>query len=225
MTTVQQGRSITRTVQWLASSGDPTPVDVTGLELLITQIGGDDVVIGPTLTHVATGLYSYTWAVLIGQAADDYQWIWTADGPRQASETVTVVAALSGSYATSVELADYVTTVPANADVLLRRASRDVDRALLCSVYDTTDEANIAALTAATCEQVAGQLAAGATDGIGATGARSFSLGKLSVNRSGAPSNPAAQAAKVGGLWEQAWAVLQQAGLTGQGPAEPGGYW
>lgn len=225
MTHVQQGRSITRTVQWYSSSADPSPEDVTGLELLIKQIGGDDVLTTTSWTHEATGLYAYSWTVLSGQEPDDYEWIWTCDPDRQASETIEVVAALSGSYATQTDLADYVTTVPSNADILLRRASRDVDRALLCSVYDTDDEANVAALTAATCEQVAGNLAAGATDGIGAGAARSFSLGKLSVNKGGAPSNPAAQAVKVGNLWEQAWNILQQAGLTGQGPAEPGGYW
>lgn len=225
MTHVQQGRSITRTVQWYSSGVDPSPEDVTGLALRITQIGGDDVLVATIFTHVATGLYSYTWSVATDQEPDDYEWIWTCDPDRQTSETIEVVAALASSYATQTDLADYVTTVPANADLLLRRASRDVDRALLCSVYDAADSAVLAALTGATCEQVAGQLAAGATDGIGAGAARSFTLGKLSVNKGGAPSNPAAQAVKVGNLWEQAWNILQQAGLTGQGPAEPGGYW
>lgn len=130
------------------------------------------------------------------------------------------------AYATVEELADEPYNLsPANAQLLLDRASRDVDRALLTSVYDTEDADNVAALKSATLEQVAAQLAAGAADGIGAGAARSFTLGKLSVNKGGTPPNPAAQAVKVGPLWEQAWAVLQLAGLTGQGPSEPGGYW
>lgn len=120
------------------------------------------------------------------------------------------------AYATSADLAGYVDTVPANADLLLDRASRQIDQALLTSVYDTADADVIEALKVATCEQVAGNLAAGVTDGIGAAVPTSFTLGKLSVSRGQGGANPAAQARKVYGLWEQAWLVLQQAGLTGQ---------
>jgi len=123
------------------------------------------------------------------------------------------------AHATEADLVPaYVATTPANVDLLLTRASRDVDRALLCSVYDPDDADVVTALMEATCEQAAGQLAAGATDGIGAAAPASFTLGKLSVNRGSGGANPAAQARKVGGLWEQAWAVLQLAGLTGQEP-------
>ncbi|GAA1395160.1 hypothetical protein ACFQZ4_24160 [Catellatospora coxensis] len=122
------------------------------------------------------------------------------------------------AYATSADLAAYVDTVPDNADLLLDRATRDVNRALLTSVFDVEDAETAEALKVATCEQAAGQLAAGATDGIGGAAPTSFTLGKLTVNRGGGGSNPAAQAVKVNGLWQQAWLALQEAGLTGQEP-------
>lgn len=122
------------------------------------------------------------------------------------------------SYATPADLADYVDPVPTNAQLLLDRATRQVDQALLASVYDTTDPDVLEALKVATCEQVAGNLSAGITDGIGAAVPTSFTLGRLSVSRGSAKASPAAQARKVGGLWEQAWYVLQQAGLTGHEP-------
>lgn len=125
------------------------------------------------------------------------------------------------AYATVDDLVPaYVATAPDSVDLLLARASRDVDRALLCSVYDATDTAVIEALRDATCEQVAGNLAAGDKTGAGTSTPASFSLGKLSVSRT-IGGNPAAQATKIGGLWSQAWAALQLAGLTGQGPGEP----
>jgi hypothetical protein len=157
--------------------------------------------------------------------------LWTVTGAGEGTEPweLRVAPNPPGSrrtYATTTDLADYLGTAPpAGADLLLARATRDVDRALLCAVYDPEDADVIAALKEATCEQVAGNVAAGATDGIGAGPTRSFTLGKLSVNKAGgAPSNPSAQAVKVGPLWEQAWNILQQAGLTGDGPGEPVGW-
>ncbi|MBG0560723.1 hypothetical protein [Actinoplanes aureus] len=120
-------------------------------------------------------------------------------------------------YATPNDLTGVVDPVPANAEQLIKRASRDVDRELLCAVYDPTDAATIAALKEATVEQVAGTLAAGDKTGLGVpTVPASFTLGKLSVQRPAAP----ATASRTGGLVYQAYAVLQAAGLTGHGPQE-----
>lgn len=105
---------------------------------------------------------------------------------------------------------------PANAQQLLDRASRDVDRALLTAVYDTALPANVAALKEATLEQVAAGLDNGDLTGNGVTRGAGFTLGRLAVQ---APAAGAAGSArKVGRLWESAWEVLQLAGLTGQGP-------
>lgn len=135
------------------------------------------------------------------------------------------------AYATPEQLAAYPVTVPAgaNAELLLRRASRDVDQALLCTVYPVdehgrpTDPAVVTALMEATCEQVAGILDSGDRTGTGAAPpTSSFSIGKVSVVRGGqGAGGSAAQASRIAGLWPQAWQILQQAGLTGHGPQTP----
>jgi hypothetical protein len=127
------------------------------------------------------------------------------------------------AYATPAELAapPYNLT-PTNAQLLLDRASRDVDQALLCAVYDVEDPDVIATLKATTLEQAAGYLDYGDRTGGGvAAPAEGFTLGRLSVQKSSS-SNSSGQASRIGRLWPQAWAVLQQAGLTGDGPQEPG---
>lgn len=119
------------------------------------------------------------------------------------------------SYATPADLVGIVEPVPAHAELLLARASRDVDRALLAAEYDPTDPTVVAALKEATVEQVAGTLASGDKTGLGVvTTDTGFTLGKLSVQKPAA----AAVAPRTGALVDQAYAVLQAAGLTGHAP-------
>ena len=119
------------------------------------------------------------------------------------------------AYATVEDLAAVPgLTVPTNAAILLTRASRDVDLALLCAVYDPTAPDVVAALKEATVEQAAGYLGAGDRTGIGSSPPQSFSIGSLAVQRGQGSTGPD----KVGDLYRQAWLVLQQAGLTGQEP-------
>ena len=126
---------------------------------------------------------------------------------------------MPSAYATADELRDLLGRTPANAEQMLIRASRDVDQALLTALYDPTAADVIDALREATLEQVAGALEAGDVSG---TGIRqrpgSFTIGRLSVQQA---ANVDAAAAKIAGLWPQAYAVLQQAGLTGNSPQEP----
>lgn len=123
------------------------------------------------------------------------------------------------AYATVEELNAHIGSTPVNAQQLLDRASRDVDRALLCAVYDAADLAVVAALKEATLEQVAANLDNGDVTGNGSTRPAGFTLGRLTVQtvtQAGRDSEGAPR--KIGPLWEQAWDVLQQAGLTGYGP-------
>jgi hypothetical protein len=120
------------------------------------------------------------------------------------------------AYATIVELDDHLGRTPVNAQQLLDRASRDVDRALLCAVYDPEDQAVVDALRLATLEQVAANLDAGNLTGNGTTRPANFTIGKLSVQTPSASTED--RPVRIGSLWEQAWTVLQQAGLTGHGP-------
>jgi hypothetical protein len=123
------------------------------------------------------------------------------------------------AYATVEELEEYLGYVPDNATRLLDRASRDIDRLLLCAVYDASDDDIVAALKAATMEQVAYQLVQGNTDGIrhgmqpgvptgSSAGAVDLSRGQsVGGNTSGLPL-----------IGEQAFAVLQAAQIRFQGP-------
>lgn len=135
------------------------------------------------------------------------------------------------AYATAVELEDGTGThpglgyLPTNADQLLYRASRDVDRATQCATYETdeddlpTDPVVLQALKEATIEQVAYQLTVGNTDGV------------VHAMQSGVPSNESAGSVSLsrgpssGGstdglpwLGVQAGWILRQAGLLGQAP-------
>lgn len=231
MTEVRAGSSATLLSQWYAYPGGPA-ADVSGLTITIVPSGGGAAVVGPTSTgvvHEATGLYSYAWSVGAAQAAGTYIATWSATGGLTAVEPVTVLDAGTGRvYATSGDLTAYPVTVPAgvSAGLLLQRASRDVDRALLTAVYETDDDgmptdADIRqALRDATCEQVAGYLDSGDLTGTGAAPPTAgFTIGKISVQRGGqGASGGAVQSVKIGVLYPQAWQVLQQAGLTGQGP-------
>ncbi|MEU7046042.1 hypothetical protein AB0A77_34000 [Streptomyces varsoviensis] len=126
-------------------------------------------------------------------------------------------------YATPEQLTAWTgAPAPDDAEQLLRRASEDVDSALLTAVYpvdadgDPTDPTITAALADATCAQVEYWLATG-DDGTGAAGHwDSVSIGPVSLSgRTRAPS------AAGGGveLAPRAERALRRAGL------EPGMVW
>lgn len=232
--TVQQGRTLILPVEWRTHEGGPLTA-VTGVTIEIVPIAGGAAIVGPTSTGVTsagTGLNAYSWAVPADLTPADYYAIWTAiDGdsdPVSAVDTVTVqeYIPVPGAYATIQDLVDVYGSTPSGAAMLLVRASRDVDRALLTSVYPVDDDslpteaAHIVALRDATVEQVIGNLDAGNRSGTGAAPRRSgFTIGKLSVQQAaGSGGASAAQVDRIGPLWSQAWMVLQSAGLTGQGP-------
>jgi hypothetical protein len=123
------------------------------------------------------------------------------------------------AYATIVELTAKLGRTPTNSQQLLDRASGNVDSALLSAVYDPADAAVITALREATLEQVACNLDQGDLTGSGSTRPNSFTIGKLSVQRSSmASKDNAGGPVKIGDLWKPAWLVLQAAGLTGFAP-------
>ena len=122
-------------------------------------------------------------------------------------------------YATITDLNGVLDRIPANAELLLIRASRDIDQALICAVYDPTSPAVIDTLRQATVEQVAGNLEDGDTSGLGGSSPQSFTIGSLSVTRR--QTSGGGEVRRVGRLAEQAWLVLHQAGLTGHEPQDP----
>lgn len=123
------------------------------------------------------------------------------------------------AYATVEQLDGVLDYTPDGAQRLLDRASRDVDRALLCGVYDITDPAIVTALKEATLEQVAYQLEIGNSKGIthGLQGGvpNATSAGSVDLSRGTSVGGSSSQMPWLGA---QAFAVLQTAGLIGQGP-------
>lgn len=123
------------------------------------------------------------------------------------------------AYATLDELTEHLApaTVPANAARRLDIASRQVDRELLCAVYDVDDPDVHQALRDATLAQVAAMIENGDNGGGAGSGITSFSIGSVSASRGNAAAGTAPQRTAAG-LYEQAFTVLQLAGLTGQPP-------
>jgi hypothetical protein len=108
MTTFYQGKTATLESSWTQYGGGP-PADVYNQTITIEAAGTGSVVLGPTSTgilHLATGLYSYQWAIPAAQAIGDYAVIWNASSaasggtPLQASEIVTVAAIASTMFST-----------------------------------------------------------------------------------------------------------------------------
>ena len=100
MTSYQRGNTGTLLVQWRTSADGPA-VDVTDLELTVSLVSDQTVVVGPTsvgIVHQATGLYSYNWDIPADTAIGDYLVLWTATDPDddqvEASEVISITSAL-----------------------------------------------------------------------------------------------------------------------------------
>jgi hypothetical protein len=127
-------------VEWALYSGGP-PTDVTAQTITIKTAAGVTVVAATAvgISHVATGLYSYTWSISASQAAGSYVVIWDATDAElesvQASEVIAVEAAASAlgdPYITAAQLktrlgiSDTVDDTAAAEAVLA--ASRAIDK-------------------------------------------------------------------------------------------------
>lgn len=123
------------------------------------------------------------------------------------------------AYATAEQLETFLGYAPTGADRLLDRASRDIDRLLLCAVYDADDPDVQAALQTATLEQVAYQLELGNVNGIAhplQSGVPSgSSAGAVDLSRGQSTGGNSMSAPLIG---DQAWSVLQAARFSFQGP-------
>lgn len=91
-----RGNTATVTVQWTQAGGGP--VDVTDQTVTITLLAGAVVIVDADddITHVATGLYTYQWAISPAAETGDYAVVWDATSGSddvQTSEIVTVVSA------------------------------------------------------------------------------------------------------------------------------------
>lgn len=130
------------------------------------------------------------------------------------------------AHATSQEYEDYTgATAPADIGLKLTRASRLVDKELLCAVYDVddtgtaTDAEVLAALRDATCEQVAAWVASGTEDGTGAAPVyQDVQIGSVRLGRGATSGGAGGGGSAATRLAPQARMVLEQARLTGHAP-------
>jgi hypothetical protein len=142
------------------------------------------------------------------------------------------------AYATVTELTEFIGHTPENAERMLTRATRRVRSALMSAIYDPTNTDVIAALREATLELCAwwddngldgGESGPDADPGAWTSvsaGSIALSRGSGSAGAAGGSESATARTAARAGLPEQAWLVLQQAGLTGHGPRTgPVGRW
>lgn len=124
-------------------------------------------------------------------------------------------------YATTAELAEWTgEAAPANADQLLRQASRLVRRATMTAIYVVdeddlpTDADVLAAFRDATCAQVASWAALGIDPTAGPASVRgavqSSSIGGGTVTYADTSTT---KAAAVDNLASEAWLILADAGL------------
>lgn len=221
MTEVVAGQTVTLLSQWYEYEGGP-PADLDATpEITITSVATAATVVASTttgVTHPGTGVYGYPWTTIAGLAPGSYlvQWTGTKTSvPVAASEIVTVTAGLTGrSYATTVQLADYLhTDAPANAAKLLEDATRALDDALLTAVYDVdsggmpTDVLVQAAFAEAVCAIVEWWGETG--DSVGADGGwDSVSAGPVSLSRGSGSTG--ATPISVGALPPRAFSALRR---------------
>lgn len=125
------------------------------------------------------------------------------------------------AYATVADLTERLGNgyTPNNAQLLLDRATRDIDQALLAAIYDPTEAVIVAALREACLEQVVYKLEIGDTSGIRhgmqAGVPSGASAGTVDLSRGTSAGGSSVDQPRLG---EQVWSILQQAGLTGMAP-------
>lgn len=202
------------------------PHDIT-TAVVLTVIDPDGTVTTPGVIKEGGGA---TWRAMVTYDKPG-TWVlkWVVTGTGAGSETTQVAVgptppATRRTYATTADYAEYLGVVPpAGVDLLLARATRLIDQAIMSAVYDVdddgmpTDSAVRSALRDAVVEQAAYWVQTG-EDGVGATGEYAkVAIGSVSLERpqagAGGPGSGAARS-----LAPQAWMILQQAGLTGHGP-------
>ena len=165
------------------------------------------------VTYTMPGIWVLTWTV-------------TGTGAGVQTTQVHVSPALPVARRTYATTQDYATHLgsapPPGIDLLLARATRLIDQAIMSAVYDVdddgmpTDSAVRSALRDATIEQAAYWSQTG-EDGTGALSEYAQgSIGSVSLGRHQTEGAGPGSGART--LAPQAWQILQQAGLTGHGP-------
>jgi len=111
MTDYAQGASAGLVADFVEFVGGPAlDVDTNSLSITVTNLTTGAIAVGPTSTgivHVATGVYSYVWAIPQSQAVGDYLVHWAAtiaSVPVTADETITIVDLAVEAWATASDV-------------------------------------------------------------------------------------------------------------------------
>lgn len=214
--------------EWITptlTAADPSVIDGTTVVALSVR-KPDGTVLSPALVVGAPTAGVYEAEAYELTQAGEWVELWTITGSGAgAAEVVRLVDPVpprpsltyADTYATSQQYADYTGSAgPANLPLLLRRASRNVDAALLTAVYSLTDTGTdgrliSVSLADATIEQVSFLLEIGYANGLPGN-VQSVTIGSVQIGRgyssAGGGSNDLP-------FSDVAWQILQRAGLTG----------
>ena len=147
---VVPGGEITLTARFETFTGSGHGQAVLGAELTVTPVAGGPPAAGPLAAPDITGIgeatYQYRWYPPASTAPGDYEAVWSAAGPDGTltiSQGITVVPVPAespspGLYCTLAQYRDETTDLATPDFVIqrhLRRASDEIDRALLTAVY------------------------------------------------------------------------------------------
>jgi hypothetical protein len=161
------------------------------------------------------------------------RWTVTGTGAGEAEHSITVAPvqpspSLSGSYASTKDYADYIgladgAALPGNLALLLRRATREVNRALVTAIYKPTDDGFDGrpiseSLRDMTCEQVSFHLARGEGEGM-PSGFQSVAIGSVQLGRGYSSAGGESDTQRFS---ELAWQIAVDAGITGHAPKTQG---
>jgi len=137
----QQGDTYTALAEFFQYQGGPAQ-DVTNLTVTITLAADGSVIVGPTssgILHLATGVYSYPWAISDSAILGDYVIVWTAD-ETTASEVVTVVAGpATGTWCTADDVPDICNGLTATVTEV--QAAQAILEGVIHRVWRATDSA------------------------------------------------------------------------------------
>lgn len=157
------GQTATLTSSWYAYFGGPA-ADITDVTVTIKKANGT-VVLATTsvgVTHTATGVYAYAWAVPADLAPGDYVVLWagtdTEDDDVQASETITVVLRFAAnSWATPEQVLAVTGVSVTDAQLTQAQSVIDIFSNITFDDADTISLRDTRLISLATCYQAVWQ--------------------------------------------------------------------
>ncbi|MBA5222226.1 hypothetical protein [Streptomyces griseoaurantiacus] len=126
-----QGTSVALSAQFYEYAGGPGAV-LTDVTVRVTKVGDSGPTLGPVSEGVgnpADGLYTYLWSTSLDTDPGNYTVVWEGTDadlePVQASEVITITAAILGTWASTADVEDITGVTVTEAQ--LRRAQSVID--------------------------------------------------------------------------------------------------